>query len=155
MKATTLLLAHHRTIQELVSAAIADAEAREKRTSDLVEAIVAHIATEETVLYPTVERELAVDLRALRASHVKTRLALFRVVTAATHSVEFASYLATLDMAMREHALGESQLVRTLEDQMSDTGLHRLGEKMQEFESSLVARPAFCRARKEVAALAS
>jgi hypothetical protein len=145
MKATTLVLSQHRRIQKLVDAAAYDAAKRDVRTHALIEAIVTHLATEETILYPEIERTLALDLREHRAGHVRARLALFRVATSPTRTDAFCTHLSRLDHVLRDHALRESGTVRTLEDSMSDGVLRRIGKKMVEFQRALTARPAFTR----------
>jgi len=52
---------------------------------------------------------------------------------------------------MRDHALGESHLVRRLENEMSESVLYRLGEKMLAFENALVALPAFSLGKRQPA----
>ena len=135
MKATTLLLFQHRRIQTLVDAAAKSRDARDEHTLALTDAVTAHLATEEAVLYPVVEREMALDMSLHRAAHVRARLALFRLATASSEG--FAEDLAHLDRVMREHALSSSALVRALEDHMSDAGLIRLGQRMNDFERRL------------------
>jgi hypothetical protein len=142
MKATTLLLSQHRHIQTLVDEASA-AKSREppdERTFALVEAVAAHLAIEEGVLYPIVERELALDVTAHRDAHVRARLAMFRLAT--TSSDGFEHDLAILDRVLRDHALAESAIIRALESKMSDGGLIRLGQKMSEFHRRLHETPA-------------
>ena len=138
MKATTLLLSHHHRIQNLIESAAKDLEAREEQTLALLQAVSWQIATEERVLYPVVERELALDTSSHRKAHVRARLALFRLAT--TSASAFDEHLAGLDRVLRAHALAESEIVRALEDRMSEAGLIRLGQRMNEFrDEALVA----------------
>jgi hypothetical protein len=150
MKATTLLLAQHHRIQKLVDRAALDARARDERTAELLEAVVTYLSTEETVLCPTLERELELDLREHRAAHVRARLALFRVATAPTHSEGFISHLSWLDRVLHDLALIESGVVRSLEEALDEQTLRGLGARMLEFQRALVARPAFA-GRRETA----
>ena len=139
MKVTTLLLSQHRRIQNLVAhtASAEDAAAREANALALVQAVSCHIATEERVVYPVVERELALDTTAHRSRHVRARLALFRLAT--TSPAAFEEHLAGLDQVMREHALAESAIVRALESHLSDAGLNYLGERVHEFRQKMAS----------------
>jgi hypothetical protein len=153
IKATTLLLARHRRIQKLVDVAACEPSKRDDATNDLIEAIITHLATVETVLYPEIERELLLDMREHWAALVHARLALFRVATASPHTESYVSHLSWLDRVMRDHALREGGVVRILEDAMSEAKLQWIGARMVEFERALAARPAFT--RRCEAALAS
>jgi hypothetical protein len=137
MKATTLLLSQHRRIQALVEAAAKCIERREEHTFALVEAVAAQIATEEDILYPVVERELALDVSVHREAHVRARLAMFRLATASKDAFEHDLY--HLDRILRDHVLAESALVRALEAKMSNGSLIRLGQRMHDFHQRLRA----------------
>jgi hypothetical protein len=139
MKATTLLLFQHRRIQTLVAAA-KKRGAYGEHAILLVEAVAEQIAATEGVLYPVVERDLALDVSAHKDAHRRARNALARLAT--TSGVEFREELARLDLILREHALAESAIVRALEDRMSDGSLIHLGLRMSEFQQGLRRRSA-------------
>jgi hypothetical protein len=104
-----------------------------------MEAVATHIATAEGVIYPVVERDLALDVSPQRDGHVRARLALFRLAT--TSEEAFPRHLAWLDRVLREHALAESAIVRAMEESLSPAALIRLGERMTEFQMRLGRAP--------------
>jgi hypothetical protein len=136
MKATTLLLSQHHRIQRLIDLALSDGNARDIRTSAVIEAVLIHLETEEIVFFPAIERQLSLDLREHRQAHVRARLALFRLATAPTEGDQLEDCIGSLRGIFRDHALRESQIVRVLEESLSDTGLRALGEAMQAFQDT-------------------
>jgi len=82
------------------------------------------------VFLPAAEPALGASARALRLTHVRARLALFRMATADTRDAVFVRGVRTLRETFREHALALAGVLRSLENVLPQETIAALGDEM-------------------------
>jgi len=114
MKATTLLERQHRSLRQLCDVVeLGSATIRESLLPQLAGDLVAHMAIEAQLFYPTVARLLR-DERWTRDSHardVRARRALERTFEAAVDGHAFGSAIADLRAMVEHHADEEERIL--------------------------------------------
>lgn len=150
MKATTMLRRQHDRIAQVVGALEHERHMRDSLFVELVEELMALIATEERVFYPCVESIAGVHLSEHRAQHVVAKSALLSLASCVRSSpsspssqsdvLAFASCFLELKTAVDRHiALEQSALLPAVESELGDEALEQLGKRMHDFHSALLS----------------
>ena len=133
MKATIVLMRQQRQFQLMLATIRAHRRVREKVLADLDEALAAHVAAEEAVIFPATAHLPDADLPRHRATHARAKLALYRMASPTEHT--FEQLMEALDASLRAHALDGGIIVRAMEFSMKEVMLDSLGEKMFAFRA--------------------
>lgn len=147
MNVVTRIMRQHRHIQRLhglVKAerhsceADADADA-DSKMADLVEAVLVHTSSTETLLAKIRDERVERDFEAHRVHHSRAKLAFFRAATCP--KTAFARELAQLESVLREHAQHEAKVVQSLTHAFGEDVLEVLGDQMEMLEPTSRAEP--------------
>jgi hemerythrin superfamily protein len=143
MKATELLLAQHRTVDELFEKLEESEETDDKREifRELAQTLVAHDAIEREIFYPACEQELGSEDDVLGESlveHGVVEFCLFRADQRQS-AEDFDKYITVLKEAVEHHVEEEEEsLLPKVKRAMDAEALEELGEKMeQRFEAAM------------------
>lgn len=141
MNVVTRIMRQHRHIQRLHGLVKAerhpcDADAR---MADLVEAVLVHTSSTETLLAKIHDERVERDVDAHRVHHSRAKLAFFRVATCPEGA--FARELAQLECVLREHAQHEAKVVQSLTHAFGEEVLEVLGDQMAMLEPTSRAEP--------------
>jgi len=134
MKATTLLERQHQHLRQLCDAVeLGSASVRESLLPQLAGDLVAHLAIEAQLFYPTVSRLLRDETwsRESHARHVRVRLALERTFESAVDGQAFTCAMADLRAIVEHHADEEEQILFPRADREIDaTAMRDLAHAM-------------------------
>jgi hemerythrin superfamily protein len=135
MKATRVLTAQHRTIESLFSDLAQDKRsgARMRVLSRLAEELIAHMAGEESVLYPAARQLLGerVDLVRARGEHLDVRVQLRRVLATNATDPQLEAKIDQLrEMVLNHQREEESGLFAQVVEAMTDAELEVLGREL-------------------------
>ncbi len=128
MTVVTRIMRQHRLIQRLHGLVKVDSRPCDTTMADLVEAVLVHTSSTETLLAKIRDERVERDLEAHRVHHSRAKLAFFRVATCP--EAAFARELAQLESVLREHAQHEAKIVQSLTHAFGEDVLEVLGEQM-------------------------
>lgn len=114
MKATTLLERQHQHLRQLCDAVeMGSASVRESLLPQLAGDLVAHLAIEAQLFYPTISRLLRDEswARESHARHARARLALERALESAIDGQAFTCAMTDLRTTVEHHADEEEQIL--------------------------------------------
>jgi len=132
MNVVTRIMRQHRQIQRLHALVRTEGRPCDAAMADLVEAVLVHTSSTESLLSRISDEHVARDLEAHRVHHSRAKLAFFRVATCP--EAAFAHELAQLESVLREHAQHEARLVQSLAEALGEEFLEVLGEQMAMLE---------------------
>jgi hypothetical protein len=132
MNVVTRIMRQHRQIQRLHAFVKAEGRPCDTSMADLVEAVLVHTSSTESLLSRISDERVARDLEAHRVHHSRAKLAFFRAATCS--ETAFAAELAQLEAILREHAQHEARLVQSLAEALGEEFLEVLGEQMAMLE---------------------
>jgi hypothetical protein len=134
MKATTLLERQHQQLRQLCDVVeLGSASLRESLLPQLAGDLVAHLAIETQLFYPTISRLLRDEswTREGHARHVRARLALERTFESAADGQAFSCAIADLRAIVEHHADEEEQILFPRADREIDaTAMRDLAHAM-------------------------
>jgi iron-sulfur cluster repair protein YtfE (RIC family) len=142
MSATRVLVGQHRAIAALFADVVREARrhGRARAVAHLAEELIAHMAAEEAVFYPTVRRALGADgaiARRLRDEHLELRVQLRRVLETDVGHPSFRDRFHELRALFGQHVRAEEMhLFPSVEAAMGRAELEVLGAQV------LASRPA-------------
>jgi hemerythrin superfamily protein len=137
MKATRILIAQHRAIEALFDELARETHrhARARAASRLSEEIIAHMAGEEAIFYPAVQRVLGKSFRGHSTAegpaadpHFMLRAQLRRVLATGVQDAAFEPRSQALRLLFAHHAeVEETVLFPEVEKALADSQLETLG----------------------------
>jgi len=140
-RATRHLREEHRRIEQTLTLLMVDARVDRETLRRVVADVDAHLAAEEALLYPVIERAWNRPLAEQREVHGHLRFLLSMLTQPRTDPALHARQLRDLDSLFREHArLTEQVALPWIEGALSAGSLEALGERMQTLRASLLAR---------------
>lgn len=139
MNVVTRIMRQHRHIQRLQGLVKAECRPCDATMADLVEAVLVHTSSTETLLSKIHDERVERDLEAHRVHHSRAKLAFFRVATC--HEAAFAGELAQLESVLREHAQHEAKVVQSLTHAFGEEVLEVLGDQMAMLEPASPVEP--------------
>lgn len=139
MNVVTRIMRQHRHIQRLHGLVKTESRPCDGTMADLVEAVLVHTGSTETLLGRIRDERVERDLEAHRVHHSRAKLAFFRVATCP--EAAFARELAQLESVLREHAQHEAKVVQSLTHAFGEEVLDVLGEQMAMLEPPAPVEP--------------
>jgi len=134
MKSTTLLERQHRNLQQLCEALeCGSASVRESLLPQLAGDLVAHIAVEEQLFYPTISRALRDEsvLRESRSRQAQAKRSLERMLKTSVDAEEFKRAVEELRAVVELHAEEEEErLFPRVEHALEGTATRELAHAM-------------------------
>jgi hemerythrin superfamily protein len=133
MNATGVLAAQHRAIEALFDEAEQETRRnlRARHVSRIAEELIAHMAGEEAVFYPALQRVVKCGAEGAHEEHVELRVQLRRLLATRVNEGSFLDRVRVLrDLFARHVAEEESRLFPRLEQALSPSDHAVLGEEI-------------------------
>lgn len=139
MKATMLLRRDHRNIEQALALIGSIWDVTDDDFHALAADLMAHLAADESLLYPAAERAMVDDLAAHRVRHARLRTAVIQATGRTGDRTVFRQRLSDLADAFATHARLEERTVHpSLESALNEASLEALGTKVATFRASMM-----------------